>query len=119
MSDVYVFSAAERDRISAVEDLLDDGTMRLITRLGIGPGARCLEVGAGGGSIARWLAELAGAEGSVVATDVDIRFMASTEGRPDIEIRRHDIVRDPLEEAAFDFVHARLVLELCPSGMVC
>jgi SAM-dependent methyltransferase len=114
VSDEYVFSAAERNRISAVEDLLDDGTMRLIMRLGIGPGARCLEVGAGGGSIARWLAELAGAEGSVVATDVDIRLMASTEAVPNIEIRRHDVVRDPLEERAFDFVHARLVLEHLP-----
>ena len=31
-------------------------------------------------------------------------------GRPNVEVRRHDVGLDPLPEAAFDLVHARLVL---------
>ena len=34
-----------------------------------------LEIGAGGGSIARWLAERVGPTGSVLATDIDPRFI--------------------------------------------
>jgi trans-aconitate methyltransferase len=33
---------------------------------------------------------------------------------PAIEIRRHDIVKEALEEHAFDLVHARLLLEHLP-----
>jgi SAM-dependent methyltransferase len=113
-SETYVFGDDERDRILAVESLLDEGTRRLITRLGIGLGAHCLEVGAGGGSIARWLCDLAGASGLVVATDVDGRFAARVAGQPNLHFRQHDIVQEPLEEEAFDLVHSRLVLEHLP-----
>jgi hypothetical protein len=33
---------------------------------------------------------------------------------PRLEVRRHDIVRDPLPEAAFDLIHARLVFNSLP-----
>jgi ubiquinone/menaquinone biosynthesis C-methylase UbiE len=38
------------------------------------PGWRCLEVGAGRGSMAVWLAQRVGPSGHVVATDVDVGF---------------------------------------------
>jgi tRNA A58 N-methylase Trm61 len=68
----YVFKADARDRLRAAEELLDDGTTRLLARLGVGAGWRCLEVGAGGGSIARWLANAVGPDGKVIATDVEV-----------------------------------------------
>lgn len=46
----YVFDADERARIHAVEELFDEGTKRLVSGLGIGAGANCLEIGAVGGS---------------------------------------------------------------------
>jgi tRNA A58 N-methylase Trm61 len=39
-------------------------------RLGIAEGARCLEVGAGRGSIAAWLCRAVGPAGHVTATDL-------------------------------------------------
>ena len=39
------------------------------------PGWRCLEIGAGRGSMATWLAERVGPAGQVVATDIDTRYL--------------------------------------------
>ena len=113
----YVFDQAwdqERERLGALEDGADGATIRYLAALGVAPGWRCLEVGGGAGSIARWLAERVGAAGHVVATDLDPRFLAA-ERRPNLEVRRHDILADPLEVAAFDLVHVRAVLEHLPA----
>src|SRR5262249_47467698 len=95
----------------AVEELLDPGTIALIERRGIGAGCSCLELGAGGGSIAKWLASRVGAAGRVLATDLDTRHLAEVAALANVEVRRHDIVADALPESDFDLVHARLVLE--------
>jgi SAM-dependent methyltransferase len=108
----YVFNADPRARIQAAEDLLDDGSIRLLSSLGVRQGWRCLEVGAGGGSIARWLAEAVGPTGYVVATDVDTRAL-ELPMQPNVEKRGHDIVHDSLEDG-FDLIHVRLVLEHLP-----
>jgi hypothetical protein len=44
--------AVQRDRLRLLTALLDDGTFRLRERLGVRPRWRCLEVGAGSGSVA-------------------------------------------------------------------
>jgi 2-polyprenyl-3-methyl-5-hydroxy-6-metoxy-1,4-benzoquinol methylase len=67
-------------------------------------------VGAGGGSIAEWLAGQVGPDGRVLATDIDTRFLEQLSHKKNVEVRRHDIVSDSLPERAFDLVHARLVL---------
>jgi SAM-dependent methyltransferase len=51
-----------------------------------------------------------GPTGSVVATDLDTRFLTALD-EPNIDVRQHDITRDPLPERAFDLIHARFVLE--------
>ncbi len=93
--------------------LQDPGTIRHLTERGICPGWRCLEVWAGGGSIATWMAAQVGDTSFVLATDIDTRFLSGLQGR-NLEVRRHDIVADPLPEAAFDMVHARPVLQHVP-----
>jgi SAM-dependent methyltransferase len=110
----YVFGADESERIHAAEELLDDGSKRLIERLGVFEGANCLEAGAGGGSIAAWLCELVGPAGTVVATDLDVRALELI-GAKNLEVRRHDIVNDDLEIGHYDLVHARLFLEHLPA----
>ena len=58
----------------------------------MGPGTRCLEVGAGGGSVAFWLAEQVGQSGVVVATDLETDFLESeASSHPGMEVLRHDI----------------------------
>jgi len=117
MSDTrYVFDNAHgktRERFPALSDLYDDETIRCLQAIGVAPGWQCLEVAAGGGSIAQWLAGKVGTSGRVLATDLDARFLESLAG-PALEVRGHDIVRDPLPESAFDLVHARLILVHLP-----
>jgi SAM-dependent methyltransferase len=96
-------------RFPALSTSFDDGTIRCLERLGVSAGSRCLEVGGGGGSIAAWLASRVGADGHVLVTDLDTRFLDSLR-LPNTEVRRHDVAKDPLPADAFDLVHARLVL---------
>jgi SAM-dependent methyltransferase len=96
-------------RFSALAAAFDPGTIRHLAEVGVTKGWKCLEVGGGGGSIASWLCERVGLEGQVLATDLDPRFLDKL-AHSNLQVRRHDIVTDPLPEAAFDLVHARLVL---------
>jgi SAM-dependent methyltransferase len=90
-------------------ELLDEGTFRLLDRLGVRSGWRCLEVGAGSGSVAAWLCEHTAPGGSVLATDLDTTVMQELELR-NLEVRVHDVLTDDLPEQEFDLVHARLLL---------
>ena len=103
----------QRDRLRALEAVLDGGTFRRLTECGVGPGWRCLEVGAGAGSVATWLADRVGLDGSVLATDLDTTLLDDLV-RPPLTVRRHNLMTDPLPEASFDLVHARLLLAWLP-----
>jgi ubiquinone/menaquinone biosynthesis C-methylase UbiE len=116
----YVFDNAGRQagrRFDSLETLYDPWTTRHLESTGIGPGWRCWEVGGGGGSIARWLAERVGPSGHVLVTDLDPRFLVASGAlvQPQVEIRRHDVGVDPPPERQFDLVHARLVLIHVPA----
>jgi SAM-dependent methyltransferase len=50
----------------------------------------------------------------VLATDLETRFLQAVEG-PNLEVRRHDILSDPLPEAYFDLVHTRWLLHWLPA----
>jgi len=101
------------DRFASLSTLYDEVTCRHLDRFGIGAGWSCLEVGAGGGSIARFMSERTGPSGHVVATDINVDWMAGSLPAT-IELLRHDIGVEPLPEQAFDVVHARAVLCFVP-----
>jgi SAM-dependent methyltransferase len=109
----YVHAASAFDdelgRLLLLEARYDTQTFRRLSPCGPLAGANCLDVGAGAGSVARWLAAQAGPAGRVVATDADPRFLADA-GKAGVEVRRHDILADPLEPAAYDLVHCRALL---------
>ncbi len=117
MSQGYLYDhawAMERLRLAGLEAALDPGTHEHLTRLGAGPGKRCLEVGAGGGSVAFWLAGKVTPGGMVVATDLDTGFLTSmAAGHPGLEVLRHDITAEDLP-TGFDVVHARWLVEWLP-----
>ena len=107
----YVFdnaAAPASQRFAGLQASYDQVTIRQLEQIGVAAGWSCLEVGGGGGSIARWLARQVTPGGHVVVTDIDPRWLES--GYPDIELRRHDIVVDELEKDPFDLAHERLVL---------
>jgi SAM-dependent methyltransferase len=103
----------ERRRLDLLQEVFDGATGQHLSRLALPAGGRCLEVGAGAGSIARWLCERVGSGGRVVATDLDVGFLETLQ-EDNLEVRRHDIVSDELETDAFDLIHSRLVLEHIP-----
>ena len=106
------------DRFLALEACYDGATCEFLRQTGISPGARCLEIGGGGGSVALWLSKAVGPRGRVTVTDVAPAYLERTLGdRPNIDVLRHDVAADPLPEARFDLVHARLVLLHLPERL--
>jgi ubiquinone/menaquinone biosynthesis C-methylase UbiE len=98
-------------RMHLLARMFDEPTHRALQRVGVGAGWHCLEVGGGGGSVAQWLAARVGASGSVLCTDINTRIIESQRaGTTNLEVKVHDIARDPLPANGFDLVHARLVL---------
>jgi SAM-dependent methyltransferase len=112
----YVFDTAERaerERLEEQSAVWDPFTLRNLEDVGVGTGLQCLDVGAGAGSVAAWLHERVTPQGHVVATDLEPRWLEPL-AAPNFEVRRHNVVTDPLEVAGYDLVHARLVLMHLP-----
>jgi SAM-dependent methyltransferase len=104
----------ERTRLSGLAALFDAVTIRHLSAVGVRPGWRCWEIGAGTGTIARYLADITGPGGRVVATDLDVRFLEHLGGLGTVEVVRHDVSEGALQAEAFDLVHARAVLGHVP-----
>jgi ubiquinone/menaquinone biosynthesis C-methylase UbiE len=118
MSEQRYFYSNEKDevelnRLRLVEEIYDPATIRHLEMIRASEGWNCLEVGAGAGSVAQWLATRVGPTGKVVATDIDMRFLSQI-SIPNLEIRRHDIIKDDLETGQYDLVHCRLLLRHLP-----
>lgn len=99
------------ERFDALSALFDPSTFRHLAAVGIAPGWRVWEVGAGGPTVASWLAGQVGPHGRVLATDIDTGRL---DGDPAYEVLRHDVGLDPPPGGPFDLVHARLVLVHVP-----
>ena len=65
----------ELARLRAIESVCDRWTTGVLERFGSLAGWRCLDAGAGAGSVARWLARQTGPAGQVMAADLDTRFL--------------------------------------------
>ena len=101
---------AEDARLALLEQIFDP--LSRLRRHMVQPGWRCLEVGAGRGSMAVWLAQRVGPSGHVVATDVDVGYLEQLD-LPNLEVVQHNILEDPLEllgPGSFDVVCSRLLL---------
>lgn len=108
--DTYAFDNDDADAVDRHRHLagvLDGFTCSRLSRLGDMTGWRCLDLGAGGGSVARWLVERVGPTGTVVATDINTRHLPADAGYAVLE---HDLATDPPPDGPWDLVHARLVL---------
>ncbi|MCD0483751.1 methyltransferase domain-containing protein [Streptacidiphilus sp. ASG 303] len=101
----------EAARIDHGAEAYDAVTRARLLALGAGPGLRCLDVGAGTGTVAAWLAEEAGAE--VLALDRDVRFLPAPPGGR-LRTLAADLTDPGLDPGRFDLVHARFVLMHLP-----
>ena len=123
MAPKYLFdNASEREagaRMAALGAQHNDATFRYMEKCGITLGWNCLEIGAGDGSVARWMAAKVGPAGRVLATDIDLRFVLQdcSANPANMDVSVHDIVTGSLPEVAFDLIHARLVLIWLPERL--
>jgi ubiquinone/menaquinone biosynthesis C-methylase UbiE len=100
-------------RFAGLEACYDQSTFGYLSALGLGVGWRCWEIGAGGGSVVRWMAAQVGQSGSVLGTDVNLDWIDG--GMPrEVELCRHDVTCDEIPSSAYDLIHARLVLQHLP-----
>lgn len=108
----YVFDKAGKRaeaRYRQLSRLYDTNTIRHIEQRGIDRRWSCLEIGAGGGSITRWLCARVGVRGRVLAIDIDPQFLENL-SYPNLDVWQHDIRSEGLPEEQFDLAHVRLVL---------
>jgi SAM-dependent methyltransferase len=96
----------ELARLRALEAAWDPFTKERLASLAIRPDASCLEIGAGTGSIAHWLAARH-VNRQVIATDIDIRFIAPA---GNLQVVQHDVRSDAFPAGSFDLIHVRAVL---------
>ncbi|SPF06287.1 class I SAM-dependent methyltransferase [Streptomyces sp. MA5143a] len=104
--------AGEGERIDFGALAYDDITMARLRALGVGPGWRCLDVGAGTGTVSRRLLAEAGVA-SVLAVDRDVRFLGAR-AVPGLDVREADITAPDFVSGRFRLVHARFVLMHLP-----
>jgi ubiquinone/menaquinone biosynthesis C-methylase UbiE len=104
---------AERERLDSLTRLYDPSTLEICERIGVSDGWRCLDAGAGTGSLAQALLILAAPTGSVTALDLDTRFLDPI-ADDHLEVLAADITKYDIPAAQFDLVHARLLLEHLP-----
>ncbi len=103
----------EPRRLELLEDHADPTTMSRLQATGLREGWSCLEVGAGRGSIAHWLAGQVGPSGRVTALDLDTSLLLWLDA-PNVEVVCGDVLELGLPEGSFDLIHTRLVLMHIP-----
>jgi len=99
------------DLLACLAEICDPHTQQLLTTLVL-PGADCLELGAGNGSIAAFMADLAGDHGEVVAVDLKPQHVRD---HPRVKTIAWNVVTDGLPPGPFDVIHARLLLAHLPT----
>jgi precorrin-6B methylase 2 len=66
----------ERERLALLAEVTDPFTLAQLDVISVQPGWRCVDIGAGSGSVTRMLAARAAAAGTVLAVDLDTRVGA-------------------------------------------
>lgn len=103
----------EPDRLRLMSNILDASSRYHLARIGVASGWRCLEIGAGNGSLSQWLATQVAPNGVAIATDIDPNLFAGLSGAC-LETRKFDVVHDEPPDAPFDLVLIRALLHHLP-----
>jgi SAM-dependent methyltransferase len=125
-SDHYAIrgGADGRERLRLLSRVMSPTTLALLDRVGVPPGAACLDVGCGGGDVTVDLARRAGARGRAVGVDLDeeklaiARAEAKALGVKNVEYRQADAGGE-LGESAFGVVYARFLLSHLSDPAAC
>ncbi len=108
----YIFDnkseAREFRRLQLVEAANDPATIALLEETGIQPGWQCLELGAGAGSMLRWLGQRVGPSGLAVGVDKNTTYLHDFVSTP-FQIYKGTFLEVELSHS-FDLIHGRYVL---------
>ncbi len=116
-TETYIIEGGQagRDRLNLLHQVFRVGTQHLLDEIEIAPGMKCLDVGCGGGDVAKLLATKVGSDGQVVGTDADISMIelasaeAQRQGLKNIQYLQGDAYSTFCEHS-FDLVYSRLLL---------
>jgi SAM-dependent methyltransferase len=104
-----------RERLRLLSQVMAPYTQALIAKVGVFPGARCLDVGCGGGDVSFELASVVGSAGEVVGIDLDetkleiARREAAEQELANLSFEVRDVSAwEP--DSPFDFIYARFLL---------
>jgi ubiquinone/menaquinone biosynthesis C-methylase UbiE len=109
-------TAEEYDRLREQARMWEPGTVALLDRVGLGAGARCLDVGCGPGEVMWLMAERVGPEGHVTGVDADAALgrhasaALHAAGHRQCTFEALDVeAADAIPGGPYDLVFARLV----------
>jgi ubiquinone/menaquinone biosynthesis C-methylase UbiE len=105
MAQTYAIRGGQsgRERLRVLSHVLQAGTFDFLDKVGIRPRMVCLDVGCGGGEVARELAKRVGAVGRVVGLDIDaaqlqiVRAETAAQNINNIDYRVVDVANPPLD----------------------
>jgi SAM-dependent methyltransferase len=107
--------AAGRERLRVLSRVMGPMTVRLLERVGVPRGARCLDAGCGGGDVTLTLSRMVGPAGAVVGIDIDdvkldlARREAAADGAGNVDYR-HAGIDEVSADGAFDVAYSRFLL---------
>jgi ubiquinone/menaquinone biosynthesis C-methylase UbiE len=113
-------TATELDRLRVQARFWERDAENLVSRMGVGSGWRCLDLGCGAMGILRVLSRAVGDEGSVVGLDNNPRMLeaagrwAVAQRMTNVDLVVGDAFATALPRSSFDLVHARFMF--CPLG---
>ncbi|TDT30083.1 class I SAM-dependent methyltransferase [Naumannella halotolerans] len=105
---------AEAERMDHIARLTDPATFRYLEeKIHVQEGWRCAEVGAGTGTVARWLSNRVGHYGLVEAIDTETAHLERLQAS-NLKVIKQDITSRPLEAGSYDLIHAKILLMHLP-----
>jgi len=118
MAQTYAIRGGQsgRERLRVLSHVQQARTFDFLDKLGVRPGNACLDVGCGGGDVARELARRVGTMGRVVGLDRDaaqlqiVRDETAAQNIHNIDYRVADVAKPPSDLGSFDLVYTRFLL---------
>ncbi len=98
--------ASEYKRLCLVQDSFDEKSKKHLLKAGLKSGMACLEVGLGAGSLASWMKDEVGREGSVLGVDLTIAYAGK---EIEYELLEGNILELDITKR-FDLIHLRYTL---------
>lgn len=114
---------SELERLQLQSRVWEPAGRRLLGEIGIGHGARAVDIGCGVLGWLRLLSEWVGPDGEVVGTDVDDAMIATAEqfvadeGLGNVVLVKDDVFETSLDASSFDLVHSRFVISPLARGV--